>query len=52
MNFNFLPLNKLMNKYNPEKLKDGYNKLPDGEEIFFISNPGLGLCTYKNRFKE
>ena len=52
MNFNFLPLNKLMNKYNPEKLKDGYNKLPDGEEIFFISNPGLGLCTYKNRFKK
>jgi len=41
-----------MKKYNPEKLKDGFNTLPDGEKIFFISNPGLGLWSYKNRFTE
>jgi hypothetical protein len=23
----------------------------DGEEIFYISNPGLGLWAYKGRFK-
>jgi hypothetical protein len=37
--------------YNPEILKDGYNILPNGEEIFFISNPALGLWAYKERFK-
>ena len=36
-------------KYNPDKLKDGWNTV-DGEEIFYISNPGLGLWAYKGRF--
>jgi len=36
-------------KYNPETLKDGWNTV-DGEEIFYISNPGLGLWAYKARF--
>ncbi|MCQ2427569.1 MAG: lactate racemase domain-containing protein [Clostridia bacterium] len=31
-------------KYNPEKLKDGFNTV-DGEKIFYISNPALGLWT-------
>jgi len=30
-----------MAKYDPAKLADGWNTV-DGEEIFFISNPGLG----------
>ncbi len=38
-------------KYDPEKLKDGYNTLPDGEEIFYISNPAIGLWAYRNRFE-
>lgn len=37
-------------KYNPEALKDGWNVV-NGEEIFYISNPGLGLWAYKGRFK-
>jgi nickel-dependent lactate racemase len=36
-------------KYDPAVLKDGWN-LVDGEEIFYISNPGLGLWAYKGRF--
>ncbi|MFM2292724.1 MAG: hypothetical protein RIS29_2537 [Bacteroidota bacterium] len=38
-------------RYNPEKLKDGYNTMPDGEEIFYISNPALGLWAFKDKFK-
>ncbi|HEY5380738.1 MAG TPA: lactate racemase domain-containing protein [Acidobacteriaceae bacterium] len=37
-------------KYDPKRLKDGWNVV-DGEEIFYISNPGLGLWAYKGRFK-
>jgi len=40
----------IMAKYNPEKLKEGSN-IVDGEEVFYISNPALGLWAYKERFK-
>lgn len=51
VNFNYADLNKMLEKYNPEKLVDGYNNMPDGEEIFFISNPAIGLWAFKDRFK-
>jgi hypothetical protein len=39
----------MLRRYDPMKLSNGYNTV-DGEEIFFISNPGLGLWAYKGRF--
>jgi nickel-dependent lactate racemase len=51
VNFNYAPLTDMVKKYNPEKLKDGFNKMSDGEEIFYISNPALGLWSSKDRFK-
>lgn len=36
-------------KYDPDKLVDGWNVV-DGEEIFYVSNPGLGLWAYEGRF--
>ena len=50
VNFEYASLDEMTKKYNPEKLVDGFNKMPDGEEIFFISNPALGLWASKNRF--
>lgn len=50
VNFNYFPLNEMLKKYNPDKLKDGFN-IVDGEEIFYISNPALGLWASKDRFK-
>ena len=38
-------------RYNPETLAYGYNTLPDGEEIYFIPNPALGLWIDKSRFE-
>ncbi len=42
--FRYLPYDKVAAKYDPTVLKDGYNTV-DGEEIFYISNPALGLWT-------
>jgi len=39
-------------QYNPTTLKDGLNTLPDGEEVYFISNPALGLWADKARFTD
>lgn len=38
-------------KYNPHHLKEGFNMLPDGEEIYYISSPALGLWANKSRFE-
>ncbi|MCD8301199.1 MAG: D-mannonate epimerase, partial [Clostridiales bacterium] len=36
-------------KYDPEKLKPGYN-IVDGEEIYYIPNPALGLWMNRETF--
>ncbi len=49
--FKYDDIDEVSKKYNPEKLKNGFNTLPDGEEIFYISNPALGLWAHPDRFK-
>ena len=49
--FEYGDLAEYMAKYDPEKLQDGWN-IVDGEEIFYVSNPGLGLWAYEGRFKD
>lgn len=51
VNFGYADLNVMMKKYDPKKLRDGFNTMPDGEQVFFISNPALGLWAHKDRFK-
>ncbi len=48
--YHFGNLKDMTEKYQVSMLKDGYNRLPDGEEVFFISNPALGLWASKDRF--
>ncbi|MHC4374660.1 MAG: hypothetical protein ACYSTO_10900 [Planctomycetota bacterium] len=50
VNFTYADLNEMMKKYNPKKLKDGFSTI-DGEEIFYISNPGMGLWSWRERFE-
>jgi len=49
VHFKYGDLAEYTAKYDPAKLKDGYNTV-DGEEIYYISNPGLGLWAYEGRF--
>jgi nickel-dependent lactate racemase len=49
--YNYADIDEMTEKYNPEKLKDGFNKMDDGEEIFYISNPAIGLWAFKDRFE-
>ena len=41
---------QMMQRYDPTQLRDGWNTLPDGERIYFISKPALGLWAYRGRF--
>jgi nickel-dependent lactate racemase len=49
--FRYGNLNDYLKIYSPEKLKEGYNTMHDGEEIFFISNPALGLWSSRDRLR-
>lgn len=48
--FQYAKLETMLKRYNPAKLVDGFNILPDGERIYYISNPALGLWAYRGRF--
>lgn len=48
VNFKYMSLKEAYDKYDLKKLKDGFNILEDGEEIFYISNPALGLWSFKD----
>ena len=39
-------------RYNPQTLQYGYNTMPDGEEIYYIPNPALGLWINREAFGE
>ena len=40
-------LEELTKKYQPEKLKEGFNTLADGERFYFVGNPAVGLWAAK-----
>jgi hypothetical protein len=46
--FNYGDLAEMLERYDPDKLVHGYNKV-GGEEIFYIANPGLGLWAHSSR---
>lgn len=50
--FEYGDMNEVLKRYPLDSLKDGWNVMPDGEEIYYISNPALGLWAYPERFKD
>jgi nickel-dependent lactate racemase len=51
VNFQYADLKTMMQRYDPKDLTDGWNTLPGGETIFYISNPALGLWACRSRFE-
>ena len=51
VNFNYLPYDEAIKKYDPAKLQDGFN-IVDGEGIYYISNPALGLWSTKEKYTD
>ena len=48
--FRYEDLAAMRERYGPDRLQDGWNRRPDGEEVFYISNPALGLWGTAERF--
>jgi hypothetical protein len=48
--FHYGDLNAMTERYNPAKLLHGTN-IVEGEKVFFIANPGLGLWAHRDRIE-
>ena len=49
VNFKYSDLPEMIKRYNPKKMKEGFNRMDDGDEVYYISNPALGLWTSRQR---
>lgn len=47
--FRYMPLAEAIETFRPDALHDGYNTV-GGEEVFYVSNPALGLWSLADRF--
>jgi nickel-dependent lactate racemase len=47
--YRYAELEPMLRRYDPKVLREGWNVLPDGERIFYVSNPALGLWAYRGR---
>jgi nickel-dependent lactate racemase len=47
-----LDLQAALDRYQPARLRPGLNTLPDGEQCYYIANPGLGLWALRQHFEE
>eukprot|EP00968_Pinguiococcus_pyrenoidosus_P000750 scaffold47_cov258-Pinguiococcus_pyrenoidosus.AAC.77 len=48
--YDFSDLEAMRARYDPEVLRDGWN-LVEGERVFFVSNPAIGLWANRARFE-
>jgi len=46
--FEYGDLKTMLARYNPQRLRQGYNHV-DAEDVFFIPNPGLGLWACRGK---
>lgn len=49
--YQYADLPTMLRRYDPKSLRDGWNVLPDGERIYYVSNPALGLWAHRSRLK-
>ena len=49
--FGYADLEETLKRYNPATMKNGFNVMPDGEEVYYISTPSAGLWTTAEKLK-
>jgi nickel-dependent lactate racemase len=48
--YSYGDLDQMLARYHPEKMRDGWNEMPDGERVYFIRKPALGLWAQRAKF--
>ena len=47
--YEWADLQETLARYSPDRMQEGWNTMPDGERVFFISTPSAGLWATKAR---
>lgn len=47
--YEYADVNEVLRHYDPAKMTEGWNTMPDGEEVFFISTPSAGLWSTREK---
>ena len=50
--FGYADLAETLERYDPAKMKTGFNTMPDGEEVYYISTPSAGLWSTKEKIED
>ncbi len=47
--YEWMDVREALKHYPPDQMQEGWNRLPDGEEVFFIRTPSAGLWASRER---
>jgi nickel-dependent lactate racemase len=49
--YRYAPCDEMLRRYDPSTMTDGWNDMPGGERVFYVSNPATGLWAFRGRFE-
>jgi nickel-dependent lactate racemase len=49
VNYRHADLEEVLRRYPPDRMKEGWNTMSDGEEVYFISTPSAGLWATREK---
>ena len=47
--YEYADVNEMQKRYDPAVMQEGWNTMPDGEEVFYISTPSAGLWSTSDK---
>ena len=50
--YRYMDVEEALERYSPDVMKDGWNTMPDGEEVFYISTPSAGLWATEEKLTQ
>jgi len=50
--YEYADLSEMQQRYSPSVMQEGWNVMPDGEEVFYISTPSAGLWSTKAKLDD
>lgn len=50
--YSYMDLDDALARYSPDVMKDGWNTMPDGERVFYISTPSAGLWATRDKLAQ